>query len=70
MKTNIGTTDRIIRIALAVLFSVLFFTGAVEGFWGTFLLVAGGVLVLTAVLGWCGLYSLLRFNTCTTQRKL
>lgn len=69
MKTNVGTMDRIARIALAVLFSILYFTGVVEGFWGTFLLVAGGVLLLTAVLGWCGLYGLFGISTCPARPK-
>lgn len=68
MKTNVGTLDRVLRIALAVLFSVLYFTGTVQGAAGTALLVLGGVVLLTAVLGWCGLYALFGMSTCPAKR--
>jgi hypothetical protein len=68
MKTNVGTLDRVLRIALAIVFSVLYFTGTVEGTLGVALLVLGGVFVLTAVLGWCGLYAIFGMSTCPAKR--
>lgn len=68
MTTNIGTIDRVARIALAILFSVLYFTGTVQGTWGLALLLFGGVLLLTAVLGWCGLYTLFGISTCPARK--
>ena len=48
MKTNIGTIDKVIRIALAIVFAVLYFTGTVSGTMGIILLVLGGVFLLTS----------------------
>ena len=31
MKKNMGNTDRIIRVVLAIVFSVLYFTGTITG---------------------------------------
>jgi hypothetical protein len=58
----------VLRIALAIVFSVLYFTGTVEGTLGVALLVLGGVFVLTAVLGWCGLYAIFGMSTCPAKR--
>jgi hypothetical protein len=69
MITNVGTLDRIVRIALAIVCSVLYFTGVVTGTWGIVLLVAGGVLLLTALVGICGLYMMLGVRTCPVPRK-
>lgn len=64
MKTNMGNTDRIIRVILAIVFSALFFTGTVTGTWGTVLLVLGGIFLATSVVSFCPLYTLVGINTC------
>lgn len=69
MITNVGTLDRIVRIALAIVCSVLYFTGVVTGTWGIVLLVVGGMLLLTALVGTCGLYMMLGIRTCPMPHK-
>ncbi|HRP00565.1 MAG TPA: DUF2892 domain-containing protein [Flavobacteriales bacterium] len=64
MKTNVGNIDKVLRIALAVVMSVLYFTRTVEGTLGTVLLILGGVFLLTALVGFCPLYALVGINTC------
>ena len=64
MKKNMGTTDKIIRIILAVVFAGLYFGGIVSGTLGIVLLVAGVVFLLTSLIGFCPLYALLGINTC------
>ena len=56
MKKNMGSIDRIIRIVLAVIFVVLYFSGIVSGVWGIILLVLAGIFILTSVIRWCPLY--------------
>lgn len=68
MTTNVGTLDRVVRISLAVLFSVLYFTKTVEGPIGMALLVLGGVLLVTALVGMCGLYALFGISTCAMKK--
>lgn len=63
MKTNVGAFDRVIRLGLA---SVLFYLGLFlygGTALGVGLAVVGGVLLVTAVVGFCGLYSLLGIRT-------
>ncbi len=63
MKNNMGLTDRIIRLALAALVAVLYFTGILNGTLGTVLLVLAVVFVLTSLISFCPLYPLFRMNT-------
>ena len=64
MKKNMGNTDRIIRVLLAVVFAALYFTGTVTGTFGTVLLVLGGVFIATSLISFCPLYTLVGMNTC------
>ncbi|WP_337867870.1 DUF2892 domain-containing protein [Meiothermus sp.] len=69
MKPNEGTTDRIIRLALAVVFFLLAFAVA-AGVWVYVAAGLGVVMLLTSVVGFCPLYALLGINTCPVpQRK-
>jgi hypothetical protein len=64
MKTNIGKTDRILRIIVSLVLSVLYFTGTIGGIVGLVLLLIGGALLATAFLQFCGIYALLGISTC------
>lgn len=68
MKKNMGTADRLIRILLAVLFAVLYFTNTVTGVFGIVLLVLGGVFLLTSFISFCPLYTLIGLNTCPAKK--
>lgn len=56
MKKNVGAVDKIIRILIAVVMVVLFFTHVITGTLGIILLVLSGVLVLTSIISFCPLY--------------
>lgn len=68
MKKNMGNTDRIIRILLAAVFAVLYFTGTVTGTFGMVLLILGGVFLFTSVISFCPLYTLIGLNTCPAKK--
>ncbi|MGZ3846202.1 MAG: YgaP family membrane protein [Flavisolibacter sp.] len=59
MKSNLGTTDKIIRIIIALVIGVLYFTNNISGIIGTILLIVGIILVLTVLINFCPLYFLL-----------
>jgi hypothetical protein len=63
MKPNMGTTDKIIRLAMAALVAILYFTNVIPGTLGIILLVIAGVFVLTSLISFCPLYPLLGMNT-------
>lgn len=66
MKKNMATTDRILRLTLAVVLIVLFYTNVVSGTWGIISLVAAGVLTVVSLVGVCPFYSLFGVSTCKT----
>lgn len=69
MKKNMGSADRIIRILIAVVFAVLYFTNVVSGTLGLILLILGGVFVLTSLVSFCPLYTLVGASTCPVEKK-
>lgn len=68
MKPNMGSADRIVRVLLAVVFSILYFTGTVSGTLGVVLLVLGGVFLLTSVVSFCPLYAPFGISTCPVKK--
>jgi Protein of unknown function (DUF2892) len=68
MKKNMGNADRAIRVLLAGVFAVLYFTGVVPGTLGIVLVVLSGIFVLTSVVSFCPLYTLVGLNTCATKK--
>ncbi|OQA11681.1 MAG: hypothetical protein BWY67_00783 [Bacteroidetes bacterium ADurb.Bin397] len=68
MKKNMGTADRIIRLILAAVFAILYFTGTVTGTFGIVLLVFAAVFALTSVVSFCPLYPLVGLNTCPVKK--
>lgn len=67
MKKNMGAADRIIRLLLAAIFAGLYFTNTVTGTFGMVLLVLAIVFVLTSLVSFCPLYTLLGINTCKAK---
>ncbi len=69
MKPNMGNADRIIRVLLAAVFAYLYFSGTVSGTVGLILVILGGVFVLTSLIGFCPLYTIVGINTCATKKQ-
>ena len=63
MKNNMSSMDRIIRTVVAVIIGVLIFTNAVSGTFAIILGIVAVILLVTALIGFCPLYSLFKFST-------
>jgi len=63
-----GSTDRGIRILLAIIMGGLYFTNIVTGVLGVVLLVLAVVFLLTSFVSFCPLYTLFGFNTNKTKQ--
>ena len=63
MKKNMSNLDRIIRVILALVFAVLYFTGVISGTLGIVLLVLAVVFLLTSAVSFCPLYVPFKFST-------
>ncbi len=60
---NMGKADKIVRVLIAVLFTVLFLNHLVTGVMGVILVILAGVFLLTSVVGTCPLYLPFKINT-------
>nr|WP_295972992.1 DUF2892 domain-containing protein [uncultured Bacillus sp.] len=65
MKSNVGKYDRIIRIVLGLALLSLYFIldGGMK-----YISLLGVVLLLTAIIKFCPLYSIFKINTCSTKK--
>jgi len=63
MKNNVGKTDKIIRIVIGLAIAVLGIY--YQSYWGLLAIIPLG----TALIGSCGLYSLLGINTCPLKKQ-
>lgn len=68
MRTNMGSADRMVRLLAAVLLTVLYLTKVITGTPGLIILVVAGVFLLTSLVRFCPLYTLLGVNTCGTKK--
>lgn len=69
MKKNVGNTDKVIRLIVAVALAVLYFTGKIPGTLGIIALVVAVVMAVTAFAGTCPLYSLLGASSCPVKKE-
>lgn len=56
MKKNMGTVDKAIRVIVAIVIGVLYFTGQITGTAAIILGVLAIVFLLTSIVGTCPLY--------------
>lgn len=63
MKTNMGALDRILRIIIAVILAILYLTKTVTGTLGIIFLVIALVFLITSILGYCPLYTIVGITT-------
>lgn len=69
MKKNMGNVDRIVRVAIAVVVGILYFTGTIPGTLGIILLALAAIFVLTSLVSFCPIYSLIGLNTCPVKDR-
>lgn len=62
MNENVGMIDRMIRFIIAIIFIILGFLYSPWWF------IVAAVALITALLGWCGLYAVLGINTCKAEK--
>jgi hypothetical protein len=68
MKKNMGNADRAIRVVIAILIAVLYFTNVISGTLALVLIFLAAVFVLTSLISFCPLYSLIGVNTCPVKK--
>jgi hypothetical protein len=68
MKANMGSVDRMVRLLVAVLLTVLYLTKVITGTLGMVAPVVSGIFLLTSLVRFCPLYTLIGVNTCGTKK--
>jgi len=68
MKANIGSSDKIIRLGLAIVLIILFYKGILPGTYGLIGLIVALVLTITSILNFCPLYSIFKINTAKKKQ--
>ena len=63
MKNNMSNADRIIRLVIAAVIAFLYFSNVITGTLGLVLLILAGIFVVTSIIGFCPLYTLIGFST-------
>lgn len=69
MKKNMGSTDQIVRVVIALIVGVLFFTKVISGTLGFVLLAVAGIFVLTSVVSFCPIYAVFGMRTCPVEQQ-
>ena len=67
MTQNMGTADRIIRLAIVILIAVLYYMGALSGTLATILGIVAVAFLVTSLIGWCPSY--LPFGISTRKKS-
>ena len=67
MKKNMGTIDIAIRLVIAAIVVILYFTHVISGTIAIILLIFAGIFILTSLLSFCPLY--LPFGISTRKKK-
>ena len=63
MKKNMGNADRIIRVLVAVVVAILYFTNQISGTLAAILGLVAVIFVLTSFMSFCPLYLPFKFST-------
>lgn len=63
MKKNMGSTDKIIRVLIAIFIAILYLTEAISGTLGLILLAFAIIFMITSFISFCPLYVPFKINT-------
>ena len=68
MKKNMGGTDRVIRISVALAAVGLYYFKVIDGTLAYVLLALAAVFLLTSFISFCPLYTLFGINSCKVKK--
>lgn len=69
MKKNMGMADRLLRIILAIVVAVLIYLGELSGTAAIILGIFAGVFLLTSLINYCPLYTVVGIKTCKAKKQ-
>ncbi|MBN2667015.1 MAG: DUF2892 domain-containing protein [Bacteroidales bacterium] len=69
MKKNIGTIDKAVRLVVAAIILLLYFTNVISGTMALVLIIVAMILAVTSLIGVCPLYMLFGINTLSKKSQ-
>jgi len=63
MKKNMGSIDKLVRVLVAVVIGILYFTDQITGTAAVILGILAVIFLLTSAIGFCPLYLPLKLST-------
>jgi len=63
MKNNVGSTDKIIRFIIAAVALYVAYAGIIASPWTYVLYAVSGIMVFTALFGFCPIFSIFGINS-------
>lgn len=69
MKKNMGSADKLIRVIIAVIIAILYFTNVIPGTIGIILLALAVIFLATSFISFCPLYLPFGISTCKKQEN-
>jgi len=64
-----GMADRLLRIILAIVVAVLIYLGELSGTAAIILGIFAGIFLLTSIINYCPLYTLVGISTCKAKKE-
>ena len=68
MEKNMGSTDKGIRVLIAIVIALLYYFNVIEGTLAYILMGLAIVLLITSFINFCPLYTLFGVNTCKAKK--
>lgn len=68
MKKNMGALDKGIRIVIAIAIALLYYFNVISGTLAYILMAVAIVFLLTSLINFCPLYTILGINTCKLKK--
>lgn len=68
MEKNMGSTDKGIRVLIAIVIALLYYFNVIEGTLAYILMGLAIVLLITSFINFCPLYTLIGVNTCKAKK--
>ena len=69
MKQNVGTADKYIRVLLAIVIAILYFTDVISGTLAIILGIIGVALIITGLFSFCPAYAVFTISTAKKETK-
>ncbi|SOE20647.1 Protein of unknown function [Spirosomataceae bacterium TFI 002] len=69
MKNNVGSKDKVIRLAIATFIGFLLYSDTISGTLGIIAFVVAVILVATSIFSFCPLYRVFGLSSCPVPKQ-